>query len=147
MKEVDIYTDGSCLGNPGAGGWCSILMYKGHKKIIKGGKPQTTNNEMELTAVLEALKKLKEPCKVNLYTDSQYIANAINDWIYNWSKENWSIAKKKNIKHLDKWKKIYDLLKIHDVKAIWIKGHDGNYYNELCDKYAREEARKLKEEK
>jgi ribonuclease HI len=147
MKEVDIYTDGSCLGNPGAGGWCSILMYKGKKKMIKGGKENTTNNEMELTAVLEALKKLKEPCKVNLYTDSQYIANAINSWIHNWSKHNWLIGEKKNIKHLDKWKEIYNLMKIHDVKAIWVKGHSGNFYNELCDKYAREEAKKFKRDR
>ncbi len=144
MKEVEIYTDGSCLGNPGAGGWCSILLYKQHKKILKGGKELTTNNEMELKAVLEALKKLKEPCKVNLYTDSQYIVNAIKDWIHNWSKNDWKVAEKKGIKHLDKWKELYKLMKIHDVNPIWVKGHSGNYYNELCDKIAREEAKRYK---
>ncbi|RUM60617.1 MAG: ribonuclease HI, partial [Persephonella sp.] len=92
MKKVKIFTDGACLGNPGAGGWCSILLYKQHKKVLKGGKSYTTNNEMELTAVLEGLKKLKEPCEVEIYTDSKYVANAINEWIHNWSKKNWSVG-------------------------------------------------------
>jgi len=142
MKEVNIYTDGSCLGNPGAGGWCSILIYNNFKKILRGGKELTTNNEMELKAVLEGLKKLKEPCKVNLYTDSQYIVNAMKSWIYNWAKNDWKNGEKKGIKHLDKWKEIYKLMQIHKIKPIWIKGHAGNYYNELCDKIAKEEAKK-----
>ena len=144
MKKVKIYTDGACLGNPGAGGWCSILIYKEHKKILKGGKEKTTNNEMELLAVLEALKKLKEPCEVEIYTDSKYVANSINDWIHNWSKNNWSSGIKKGIKHIDKWKELYELLKKHKVKAIWIKGHSGIKYNEICDKLAKEEAEKYR---
>ena len=144
MKKVKIFTDGACLGNPGAGGWCSVLLYKQHKKVLKGGKSHTTNNEMELTAVLEGLKKLKEPCEVEIYTDSKYVANAINEWIHNWSKNNWSVGIKKKIKHLEKWKELYDLLKKHKVKAIWIKGHSGIEYNELCDKLAKEEANKHK---
>jgi len=145
MKEVDIYTDGSCLGNPGAGGWCSILMYKGKKKMLKGGKELTTNNEMELKAVLEALKRLKEPCKVNLYTDSKYIVNAMNDWIHSWAKDNWKVGEKKGIKHLDKWKELYKLMNIHQITPIWVKGHSGNQYNEMCDKVAREEAKKYQQ--
>jgi len=144
MKKVKIFTDGACLGNPGAGGWCSVLLYKQHKKVLKGGKPHTTNNEMELTAVLEGLKKLKEPCEVEIYTDSKYVANAINEWIHNWSKNNWSVGIKKKIKHLEKWQELYDLLKKHKVKAIWVKGHSGIEYNELCDKLAKEEANKHK---
>jgi len=99
---------------------------------------------MELTAVLEGLKKLKEPCEVEIYTDSKYVANAINEWIHNWSKNNWSVGIKKKIKHLEKWKELYDLLKKHKVKAIWVKGHSGIEYNELCDKLAKEEANKHK---
>ncbi len=140
MKEVIIYTDGACLGNPGSGGWCTILIYKNKKKILKGSKGLTTNNEMELKAVLEGLKALKEPCRVRLYTDSKYIVNALESWINNWAKNNWIKSDKKKVKHENIWKEIYKLSKIHKITPIWVKGHSGKKYNELCDKIAKEEA-------
>ncbi|WP_457643659.1 ribonuclease HI [Persephonella sp.] len=142
MKKVQIFTDGSSLGNPGPGGWCAILRYNRHEKILKGGKPQTTNNEMEITAVLEALRALKEPCEVELYTDSQYVANAIKDWLHSWAKNNWKNASKKEISHRKIWEEIYNLIKIHRVTPIWVKAHSGHKENELCDRIAKEEARK-----
>jgi len=143
MKKVRIFTDGSSLGNPGPGGWCAILKYNQHQKIIKGGKNLTTNNEMELTAVLEGLKRLKEPCHVELFSDSRYIINAIDDWIHRWAKNNWKNASQKEIAHKVIWQELYKLLQKHDVKPIWIKGHAGHEENEICDRIAREEAKKF----
>ncbi len=144
MKRVLLFTDGSSLGNPGPGGWCALLRYNRFQKILKGGKELTTNNEMEIKAVLEGLKALKEPCEVELYTDSKYVVNAIEDWIHKWEKEGWKSSSKKEISHTKMWKEIYDLLKIHKVKPIWVKAHAGHRENELCDKIAKEEARKYK---
>lgn len=143
MKKVQIFTDGSSLGNPGAGGWCAILRYNNHEKILKGGKKQTTNNEMELKAVLEALKTLKQPVEATIFTDSKYVANGINEWIHRWAKNGWKTSKKKDIEHKEMWQEIYSLLQKHKVKTVWIKAHANHKENELCDKIAKEEARKF----
>ncbi len=144
MKKIEVFTDGSSLGNPGPGGWCAILRYNGREKILRGNKKKTTNNEMELKAVLEALRALKEPVEVVIYTDSKYVANGLNEWIKNWAKNGWKNAKRKNIEHKDMWQEIYKLMKIHRIKAIWIKAHTNHRENELCDKIAKEEAEKIR---
>ena len=138
MEEVVIYTDGACSGNPGPGGWGSILMYKKIKKEISGGKDNTTNNIMELTAVIEGLKLLKFPCKVKLYSDSAYVVNAFNQkWIYGWLKNGWKNASKEPVKNKELWQELYDLTKIHEVEFIKVKGHSDNEYNNRCDELAR----------
>ena len=138
MEEVIIYTDGACSGNPGAGGWGSILMYKDTKKEISGGKENTTNNVMELTAVIEGIKLLKFPCKVKLYSDSAYVVNAFNHkWIYGWLKNGWKNASKEPVKNKELWQELYNLTKIHDVEFIKVKGHADNEFNNRCDELAR----------
>ena len=138
MEEVIIYTDGACSGNPGPGGWGSILMYKGNKKEISGGKEDTTNNVMELTAVIEGLKLLKFPCKVKLYSDSAYVINAFaQKWIYGWLKNGWRNASKEPVKNKELWEELYNLTKIHEVEFIKVKGHSDNEYNNRCDELAR----------
>lgn len=138
MEEVIIYTDGACSGNPGAGGWGSILMYKDTKKEISGGKENTTNNVMELTAVIEGIKLLKFPCKVKLYSDSAYVVNAFNQkWIYGWLKNGWKNASKEPVKNKELWQELYNLTKIHDVEFIKVKGHADNEFNNRCDELAR----------
>lgn len=140
MEKVIIYTDGACSGNPGPGGWGAILMYQGNKKEISGGKTNTTNNVMELTAVIEALKLLKYPCEVELYSDSAYVVNAfIQKWIDNWMKNNWKTSNKEPVKNQELWKELYDLTKIHKVKFIKVKGHSDNEFNNRCDELARNE--------
>ena len=140
MEKVIIYTDGACSGNPGPGGWGAILMYQGNKKDISGGKSNTTNNVMELTAVIEALKLLKYPCEVELYSDSAYVVNAfIQKWIDNWMKNNWKTSNKEPVKNQELWKELYDLTKIHKVKFIKVKGHSDNEFNNRCDELARNE--------
>ena len=139
MEEVTIYTDGACSGNPGPGGWGSILMYKGNIKEISGGKKDTTNNVMELTAVIEGLKLLKFPCKVKLYSDSAYVVNAFNQkWIYGWLKNGWKNASKEPVKNKELWQELYDLTKVHEVEFIKVKGHSDNEYNNRCDELARD---------
>lgn len=138
MEEVIIYTDGACSGNPGPGGWGSILMYGEHKKEVSGGKKDTTNNVMELTAVIEALKLLKFKCKVSLYSDSAYVVNAFNQkWIYGWMKNGWKNASKEPVKNKELWQELYDLTKMHEVTFIKVKGHSDNEYNNRCDEMAR----------
>lgn len=138
MEEVTIYTDGACSGNPGPGGWGSILMYKDNKKEISGGKKDTTNNVMELTAVIEGLKLLKFPCKVKLYSDSAYVVNAFNQkWIYGWLKNGWKNASKEPVKNKELWQELYELTKVHEVEFIKVKGHADNEYNNRCDELAR----------
>ena len=138
MEEVKIYTDGACSGNPGPGGWGAILMYKDNKKEISGGSKETTNNIMELTAVIEGLKLLKFPCKVKLYSDSAYVVNAfIQKWIYGWLKNGWKNASKEPVKNKELWQELYDLTKIHEVEFIKVKGHADNEYNNRCDELAR----------
>ncbi len=143
-KEVIIYTDGACSGNPGPGGWGTILMYKDTKKEISGGKPDTTNNVMEITAVIEGLKLLKEPCKVSIYSDSAYVVNAFNQhWIENWIKKNWQNSKKEPVKNRELWLELYALVKQHEVKFIKVKGHSDNEFNNRCDELARNAILKL----
>ncbi len=138
MEEVTIYTDGACSGNPGPGGWGAILMYKDTKKEISGGKDNTTNNIMELTAVIEGLKLLKFPCKVKLYSDSAYVVNAfIQKWIFGWLKNGWKNSSKEPVKNKELWQELYNLTKIHDVEFIKVKGHSDNEYNNRCDELAR----------
>lgn len=138
MEEVTIYTDGACSGNPGPGGWGAILMYKEIKKEISGGKKDTTNNVMELTAVIEALKLLKYPCKVKLYSDSAYVVNAfLQNWVINWQKNSWKTADKKEVKNKELWQELIELTNIHDITFIKVKGHSDNEYNNRCDELAR----------
>ena len=144
MEKVIIYTDGACSGNPGPGGWGTILMYNGNKKEISGAKNNTTNNVMELTAALEGLKMLKFPCEVELYSDSAYLVNSFSQgWIYNWKKNNWKTASKEPVKNKEIWEEIYNLTQIHKVKFIKVKGHADNEFNNRCDEMARNEILKL----
>lgn len=134
MKNVIIYTDGACSGNPGPGGWGSILMYNDQKKEISGFCENTTNNIMEITAVLEALKLLKEPCNVKVYSDSAYVVNAFNqNWITNWKKNNWKNASKSPVKNKELWEELDKLISIHEVEFIKVKGHSDNEFNNRCD--------------
>ncbi len=145
MKKVEIYTDGACSGNPGAGGWGTILVYNGHEKELSGGESDTTNNRMEMRAVIEGLKALKEPCEVTLTSDSQYVCNAITKgWAKSWKKNNWIKSDKTQAKNSDLWEEILKLLDIHKVNIVWVKGHDGHPYNERCDKLAVEQSKKYK---
>ena len=138
MEKVIIYTDGACSGNPGPGGWGAILMYQGNKKEMSGGAKQTTNNIMELTAALEALKQLKFPCEVELYSDSAYLVNAFNQkWIEGWKKKNWTNSSKEPVKNKEIWQELDKLTNIHKVKFIKVKGHADNEYNNRCDELAR----------
>lgn len=137
MKEINIYTDGACSGNPGKGGWGAVLVYKGTEKEISGGSADTTNNRMELTAVIEALKQLKEVCNVTLTTDSKYVCDAITKgWVYSWKKNGWKKADKKPALNVDLWEELLPLLEKHNVTFNWVKGHNGHPYNERCDRLA-----------
>lgn len=137
MKKVEIYTDGACSGNPGKGGWGAVLVYAGREKEISGGSPDTTNNRMELTAVIEALSALKEPCEVSLTTDSKYVCDAVTKgWVYSWQRNNWKKADKKPALNVDLWQQLLVLLDKHTVEFNWVKGHNGHPYNERCDDLA-----------
>lgn len=145
MDEITIYTDGACSGNPGPGGWGAILIMGENKKEISGGAKDTTNNIMELTAVIEALKILKRPCKVNLYSDSAYVVNAfLQKWIYGWIKKGWVTANKEPVKNKKLWMELYDLTKVHDVTFNKVKGHANNEFNNRCDELAVAESQKFK---
>ena len=138
MEKVTIYTDGACSGNPGPGGWGTILMYKDIKKEISGGNKNTTNNVMELTAVIEGLKMLKFPCEVKIYSDSAYVVNAfMQKWIYGWLKNGWKNSSKEPVKNKELWEELYSLTKTHNVEFIKVKGHSDNEYNNRCDELAR----------
>lgn len=140
MKKVEIYTDGACSGNPGEGGWGAVLVYKNNEKEISGYDESTTNNRMELTAVIEALSSLKEPCEVLLTTDSKYVCDAVTKgWVYSWKKNGWRKADKKPALNVDLWEKLLPLLEKHSVEWNWVKGHAGHPYNERCDALAVEE--------
>ena len=144
MQKVTIYTDGACSGNPGPGGWAAVLIYGEHKKEISGGCRETTNNIMELTAILEALKALKTECEVELYSDSAYSVNAFNQgWIYNWIKKGWKTADKKEVKNKEIWQEIYDLTKKHKVTFNKVKGHSDEELKNRHDELARAEIEKL----
>ena len=137
MKEVTIYTDGSCEGNPGRGGWAAILQYNNTERVLSGGEPDTTNNRMELTAALNALKALKMPCCVKLHTDSQYLKRAFTDlWIRKWQANGWMTSKRQPVKNQDLWKELWDLIHIHDVEWIKVKAHANNQMNNRVDKIA-----------
>lgn len=143
MKKVVIYTDGACSGNPGKGGWCAILNYNGIEKVVSGGESMTTNNRMELTAVLEGLSCLREPCEVDLYSDSAYTVNAIVEgWVYGWRKNGWRKNDKGEVKNVDLWEKLLSLLSVHKVNFLKVKGHADNELNNRCDKIARAEVLK-----
>lgn len=144
MKEVVIYTDGACSFNPGPGGYGAILLYRGVEKIVSGGEKDTTNNRMELLAVINALKALKERCKVTLYSDSAYVVNAIqNDWLFSWYQKGWKTADKKPVKNQELWEELLRLLSYHEVQFVKVKGHTDNVYNNRCDEIARSEISKL----
>ncbi len=137
MKFVEIFTDGACSGNPGPGGWGAVLRYNGHEKELSGGERDTTNNRMELTAVISALSTLKEPCKVRLTTDSKYVADGVTKgWAKSWQQNGWRKGDKKPALNPDLWQKLLDLLDIHDVEIVWVKGHAGHPENERCDQLA-----------
>jgi len=137
MEEITIYTDGACSGNPGPGGWGAILMFKDYKKEISGGIKDTTNNIMELTAVVEALKLVKYPCKIKVYSDSAYVVNSfVQGWIYNWINKGWKTADGKKVKNKELWQTLYDFTKIHEIEFIKVKGHSDNEFNNRCDKLA-----------
>ncbi|MEJ5347621.1 MAG: ribonuclease HI [Desulfosoma sp.] len=137
MKTVEIFTDGACSGNPGPGGWAALLRYQGHEKRLSGSSPRTTNNQMELTAVVEALKALKEPCRVLLFTDSQYVQKGITQWIHTWKKNGWKTSKREPVKNRELWEELDRLASVHQVEWRWIKGHEGQRENEICDALAR----------
>ena len=131
MKQVEIFTDGACSGNPGPGGWGAVLRYNGHEKEISGGEANTTNNRMELSAVINALTLLKEPCKVTLYSDSQYVCNALK-----WKANNWMRNKKEKALNPELWDRLLTLYDTHEVEIVWVKGHAGHPENERCDRLA-----------
>lgn len=140
MKEIDIFTDGSCLGNPGKGGIGILLRYKQHEREISKGYFETTNNRMELRAVIEALSVLKEPCAVTLFSDSQYMKNGITKWIFNWRKNDWKTSDKKSVKNKDLWLELDNQIQRHQINWHWVKGHSGHRENEICDDLAKKGA-------
>lgn len=144
MKQVTIYTDGACSQNPGPGGWAAILMYRGVEKVITGGENETTNNRMELLAVINGLTALKEGCIVKLYSDSAYVVNAVqNDWLFAWFHSGWRTADKKPVKNRELWEILLAQLSRHRVEFVKVKGHADNEYNNRCDALARAEVEKL----
>lgn len=145
MKKIQIITDGACLGNPGPGGWAAILRFGSHTKEIYGFEPHTTNNRMELTAAIEALRTLKEKCEIEVITDSEYLKNGITSWIVNWKKRNWTTSQKKPVVNRDLWEDLDDQVEAHHVKWSWTKGHasheDNNRADELASLAARQQRR------
>jgi len=147
MKKIVIYCDGACSGNPGPGGWAAILQYRNHEKEISGAVAQTTNNRMELFAAMKALHALKEPCEVDIYTDSAYLSNAfLRGWTLAWERNGWKTAAKKDVENQDIWKDILNFTKQHKVLWHKVKGHADNEYNNRCDALARNEIKKLQKE-
>ena len=145
MKTVTIYTDGACSGNPGPGGWGAVLCYGAHERELSGGEAMTTNNRMELSAVIEALRLLKEPCTVELYSDSKYVIDALSKgWVYGWKKKGWIKSDKKPALNVDLWEQLLPLIEAHEVHYHWVKGHAENAYNNRCDEMAVAESRKFK---
>lgn len=138
LPHVTIHTDGACSGNPGPGGWGAILAFGEHKKELKGGEARTTNNRMELMGAIAALEALTRPCRVDLYTDSQYLRGGITGWIHGWKRNGWRTADKNPVKNVDLWQRLDQALKPHDVQWHWVKGHAGHVLNERADRLARE---------
>ena len=144
MKKINMFTDGACSGNPGPGGWGTILKYGEHIKELSGGEAETTNNRMELTAVIMGLKALKEPCEVDIYSDSKYFIDSVEKgWVYGWKKNNWIKKDKKPALNSDLWQELLELLEKHKCKLIWVKGHAGHPENERCDDMAVTESKKF----
>lgn len=135
-KIVEMYTDGACRGNPGPGGWGVLLRFEGHEKELFGGEAETTNNRMELTAVIEGLNSLKRSCPVKITTDSTYVKDGITQWIHNWKKRNWKTAAKKPVKNQDLWQALDKAVSQHEVQWAWVKGHSGHPENEKADELA-----------
>lgn len=143
MPAIEVFTDGACSGNPGAGGWGVILRYGEIEKELSGGEENTTNNRMELTAVIEALKALKKECDITIYTDSRYVMDGIQEWMPNWKRNGWKTTNKKSpVKNVELWQILDSLLSKHKIKWVWVKGHNGHPENERVDKLARDEAKK-----
>lgn len=140
LKKIKIYTDGSCLGNPGPGGYAAILKYKRNERILSHGYFLTTNNRMELLAAIVALETLNQACSITLYSDSQYLRNGILTWIHNWKKNGWKTANKKMVKNADLWRRLDQAVITHEVEWVWVKGHAGHEENERCDIIAKEAA-------
>lgn len=146
VARVEIFTDGACSGNPGIGGWGAILRYKTTEKELSGGELQTTNNRMELMAVIQALSALKTTCNISLYTDSQYVMKGITEWLKDWKINGWRTANKKQpVKNSDLWQQLDELAQKHEIRWIWVKGHNGHPENERCDALARAQVELLKE--
>ena len=137
-ERVVIYTDGACRGNPGPGGWGAVLGFRDQRKMLKGYEPETTNNRMELTAVIEALRALTRPCDIELNTDSKYVMQGINEWMLNWKRNGWKTAAKKPVKNVDLWRQLDDEIERHEIDWHWVKGHSGVAGNELADQLANE---------
>ncbi len=145
MKEVSIYTDGACSGNPGNGGWAAILVYNGHEKVLAGAEENTTNNRMELTAAIEGLKALKSKCMVKLYSDSSYLVNGfLRGWVKKWSKNGWISTNKESVKNQNLWKELVVFNNYHRITWVKVKGHSNNEYNNRCDKLAVEQIKTYK---
>jgi ribonuclease HI len=140
MKKIVIHTDGSCLGNPGRGGWGAILQYNGHEKEISGGEQNSTNNRMEMKAAIEALNSLKEPCEVELFTDSNYVKQGVTEWMRMWKNNGWRNAERKPVKNADLWQEMDIAIQRHKISWHWVKGHNGHEMNERVDKLARKAA-------
>ena len=136
MSSVEIFTDGACRGNPGPGGWGALLRFGAEEKELFGGEPETTNNRMELTAVIEALTALKRPCEVKVTSDSTYVLKGIQEWMPNWKKRGWKTASKKPVKNVDLWQKLDALIGLHSIDWRWVKGHSGHRENEIADDLA-----------
>lgn len=140
MKSVRLITDGSCLGNPGPGGWAALLRYGKHARELSGTAPDTTNNRMEMTAVLEGLSALREPCRVTIEVDSEYVKKGITEWMAGWKRRGWKTVTKHPVKNQDLWRRLDEAVARHDVKWRWVKGHAGHADNNRCDELAREAA-------
>ncbi|MCT6874826.1 ribonuclease HI [Frischella perrara] len=140
LKKIEIFTDGSCLGNPGPGGYAAILRYKQNERILSEGYYRTTNNRMELLAAIVALEAVKEKCYITLYSDSQYLKNGIMSWIFNWKKNGWKTSQKKSVKNADLWRRLDNVATVHQIDWHWVKGHAGHEENERCDVIAKEAA-------
>ena len=145
IKNIQIFTDGACSGNPGVGGWGAVLRYKQAEKEISGAEELTTNNRMEMTALIKALELLKEPCDITVYTDSRYLMNGVTQWLDGWVKNGWKTSAKKSVLNADLWQKLIDLMKPHHIRWEWIKGHNGHEENERVDALARTAVQKLKD--
>ncbi|MEJ8567608.1 ribonuclease HI [Elongatibacter sediminis] len=137
-EQVEIYTDGACSGNPGPGGWGSVMLFRGHRRELNGGEPDTTNNRMELMAVIRALEALKRPCQVTVYTDSVYVMKGITEWLEQWKRRGWRTAGRKPVKNVELWQRLEKAVVPHDITWRWVKGHSGVPENERADQLARQ---------